>query len=106
MLSASASRNPDNPDNPATLGKDRNSGRLNVGELAYIRPGAAHWRCHCECGGHTVVRGTKLRRGETVSCGCQRRDGELKRGLRLLMPGARRREIAAAAAAARWGKAK
>jgi hypothetical protein len=34
----------------------------------------AHWHCVCECGGSTVVRGSRLRSGETVSCGCYARD--------------------------------
>lgn len=30
------------------------------------------WNCACECGGLTVVRGTHLRHGNTISCGCHR----------------------------------
>lgn len=30
------------------------------------------WRCRCDCGNETVVRGTTLRNGETRSCGCLR----------------------------------
>ena len=28
------------------------------------------WRCKCDCGNETVVRGTSLKRGNTKSCGC------------------------------------
>lgn len=31
--------------------------------------GCALWKCQCECGNLTIVRGSKLRRGETKSCG-------------------------------------
>lgn len=30
------------------------------------------WNCVCDCGVHTVVRGTSLRDGHCVSCGCYR----------------------------------
>jgi len=32
------------------------------------------WECQCECGNITLVSGTKLKRGETRSCGCLRYD--------------------------------
>ena len=32
------------------------------------------WRCVCDCGAESVVRGTHLRLGKTKSCGCKRRD--------------------------------
>lgn len=36
--------------------------------------GVARWRCQCECGNFTEVDGTKLRRNETLSCGCLIKD--------------------------------
>jgi hypothetical protein len=32
------------------------------------------WRCRCSCGNATIVRGTRLRSGETKSCGCLMRE--------------------------------
>lgn len=82
----------------------RTFGRLTVIEYAYSIHRAAHWTCECDCGSFTVARGSKLRRGEMVSCGCQRRDARIKRAIRLMMPAPQRQEIATAAAVARWGE--
>lgn len=35
--------------------------------LRFIR-----WNCSCKCGGHVLVRGTALRSGVAISCGCER----------------------------------
>lgn len=35
---------------------------------------AARWYCRCECGNSTVVTGSDLRSGHTVSCGCWNAD--------------------------------
>lgn len=32
--------------------------------------GNAMWECICDCGNTTVVRGTDLKSGNTMSCGC------------------------------------
>lgn len=49
-------------------------GRLTVIERAATKPGYtnASWRCRCDCGNETVVRGTSLRSGGSTSCGCYR----------------------------------
>ena len=79
----------------------RRFGRLRALALAGTRGGAAYWLCQCDCGAMTLQRGNKLRAGEIVSCGCQRRDPRLKRALRMLLPGARRSAIARQGALAR-----
>jgi len=33
------------------------------------------WECICKCGGHHIVRQGNLMRGNTVSCGCLKREG-------------------------------
>jgi hypothetical protein len=33
--------------------------------------GHAMWLCICDCGKHTVVRGSHLRSSSTLSCGCE-----------------------------------
>ena len=40
--------------------------------------GNAMWRCACECGEEIITTGTRLRRGDSRSCGCMRYlpDGE------------------------------
>lgn len=52
----------------------RRVGRLTViRQVATERPGA-HWLCRCDCGTQKVISGGNLRRGDTVSCGCKRRE--------------------------------
>lgn len=38
----------------------------------------AYWLCQCDCGKQTTVLGTKLRKGETKSCGCLRSESAKK----------------------------
>ena len=35
--------------------------------------GEAEWSCKCECGKQVTVKGTNLRKGVTISCGCARK---------------------------------
>ena len=42
----------------------------------------ALWRCRCDCGTECVVLGQNLRRGQTRSCGCLRRDMMRERAAR------------------------
>jgi hypothetical protein len=49
-------------------------GRLLVKEYWGIKSKEAHWMCVCDCGNVAVVRGTKLRRGHTRSCGCFKKE--------------------------------
>lgn len=63
-------------------------GKLKVLERAgSASNGQALWLCECSCENHTklIVTGSNLRRGHTVSCGCERRShGEIKVGELLL----------------------
>jgi hypothetical protein len=34
----------------------------------------AHWKCKCDCGNTVIVSGNSLRKGNTNSCGCYKRD--------------------------------
>ena len=51
--------------------------------IAHERTGReAMWRVRCDCGGEMVARGTRLREGTTVDCGCgvhDRRSNSTKR---------------------------
>lgn len=52
-------------------------GKLIVLERDFSKPRSnknAYWLCQCDCGKKTIVLGTKLRNGETKSCGCLRRE--------------------------------
>jgi hypothetical protein len=54
----------------------KNMTGLRFGKLAVMkragsdRHGSATWLCHCGCGRKTIVSGTSLRSGKTMSCGC------------------------------------
>lgn len=46
-------------------------GRLNViSENGRDRYGLVLWRCKCDCGRESIVRGAALKSGKTKSCGC------------------------------------
>lgn len=48
-------------------------GKLVVLKRDYTKPKSnksCYWLCQCDCGNQTIVLGTKLRKGETKSCGC------------------------------------
>lgn len=47
-------------------------GHLTVVKLAHCHGGQAHWLCSCDCGKDTVVRSSRLRNGQTSSCGCKK----------------------------------
>lgn len=49
-------------------------GKLVVIERATNKGGYASWLCKCACGNETIVSGSFLRRGDTKSCGCLKRE--------------------------------
>jgi hypothetical protein len=51
--------------------RDQRFGRLLVIESAgFAKDHNVLWKCKCDCGNETVVRGVNLRKGHTTSCGC------------------------------------
>lgn len=42
--------------------------RLNYSKLGHTYL----WECKCDCGNTTIVRGTNLKSGHTISCGCKK----------------------------------
>jgi len=58
---------------------DKKFGKLSVVErMKENNSGFAVWRCLCECGNYTILRGDSLRSGNTKSCGkCIRGKNEL-----------------------------
>lgn len=53
--------------------KNKKFGKLLVLERAGSdKQRRALWKCQCDCGNITIVRGTYLRSGHTISCGCER----------------------------------
>ncbi len=49
-------------------------GRLTVIALGHSAGGKRYWSCSCDCGQDCVIVGSRLRRGETQSCGCLQRE--------------------------------
>jgi hypothetical protein len=47
-------------------------GKLTVLERLTIGTSSAWWRCKCDCGKETIVKGCNLASGGTGSCGCRR----------------------------------
>lgn len=44
-----------------------------IKRLNYSEPGHTFlWECKCDCGNITIVRGTNLKSGHTISCGCKK----------------------------------
>lgn len=56
-------------------------GKLTVVDFAYTKDAKAYWNCKCECGGTIVAKGTFLKTGNIVSCGCVRKANR-KEGLK------------------------
>lgn len=49
--------------------------RLTVLDLAGMSSNrSAKWRCRCDCGGEIVTQGKFLRSGQSLSCGCLRKE--------------------------------
>jgi len=42
-----------------------------VGREENNKQGSAMWKCQCECGNTSIVKGNSLKSGDTVSCGCK-----------------------------------
>lgn len=49
-------------------------GRLSVIKLGIKQGVNYHWVCKCLCGNTTSVRGSALRSGDSLSCGCLRKE--------------------------------
>lgn len=63
-------------------------GRLTVVcRAGSTKGGIARWLCQCDCGGKKVVIGSKLRRGETRSCGCLEREMRVTNGHKRMQHG-------------------
>ena len=69
-------------------------GHLRVAEFSHTYNGHAYWVCRCDCGGHTIVRGSHLRAGNVSSCGCRKghiTHGESKTRLYMVWGGMKER---------------
>lgn len=53
-------------------------GRLTVIDRFHTNKHHTMWLCECDCGNQCVVQGTSLKRGNTTSCGCYKRENAQK----------------------------
>jgi hypothetical protein len=66
---------------------NRKIGRWLVLERAEnYKDGTARWLCLCECGTKKVVLGSRLRNGQSTSCGCYNRDKMISHGMKYTRP--------------------
>ena len=56
-------------------------GRLVVKEKVDIVNNRSMWKCLCDCGNEKIVRSHDLQRGSVKSCGCLRKEAQLKSSL-------------------------
>lgn len=45
-----------------------------IGQAESSATGHRRWICRCDCGAETIVFGSNLKRGSTVSCGCKHKN--------------------------------
>ena len=73
-------RNTMTPTNDVSAGK--RFGRWTVIERAgSTKQYAALWKCVCDCGTERLVRGTALKNGKSVSCGCVNNEAHTTHGM-------------------------
>lgn len=60
------------------------------------KQGNSLWRCRCECGNETVLRGRLLRGGNVYSCGCLKNDSRRCMPVRCIETGIVFRSVAEA----------
>jgi hypothetical protein len=53
-------------------------GKLTVLRIGEKRGVNYHWICQCACGSEASIRGSALRHGEALSCGCLRKERAIK----------------------------
>jgi hypothetical protein len=61
-----------------------------VAHIAGTKSPRRRWRCLCDCGTVCVAAGQELRKGDTQSCGCLRKETTKTRGMSNLDHGAAR----------------
>ena len=57
-------------------------GRLTVLSYAYSKNRTTFWNCKCDCGNETIIRKNSLTNGDTISCGCYRKEHKHEYGFK------------------------
>ena len=64
------------------MSKGERNGRLTAVEFSHRdESGQSHWKFRCACGDAIVARVGAVRSGNTVSCGCQKRESATRHGM-------------------------
>ncbi len=62
------------PQNKIALNNGERYGILNVINFSGVKNGHKMYLCLCDCGNHINVRGSSIKSGNTVGCGCLKSD--------------------------------
>jgi hypothetical protein len=55
-------------------------GRLTIIRFACVEKGSTYFKCRCSCGNVKIIKGVYLTKGDTVSCGCLRKENTARMG--------------------------
>lgn len=52
-------------------------GKLTVTSFSHTENAKSYWNCLCDCGNRIVVKGSSLKTGNTLSCGCLKKENQI-----------------------------
>lgn len=52
-------------------------GKVTVTSFSHTENAKTYWNCLCDCGNRIVVKGSSLKTGNTLSCGCLKKENQI-----------------------------